>query len=90
MGFGLLHLPLTELRKAHDDPLDLDELILHVRKIDHHDEDHLRKLLNERVASVIEVHPNKIIFHSEEEMRRLQGVGVQLKEQRVVDHRPKP
>jgi phenylacetate-CoA ligase len=78
-----------ELRKAHDDPLDLDELILHVQKLDHDDEDHLRKLLNERVASVIEVHPNKIVFHNEEEMRRLQGVGVQLKEQRVVDHRPK-
>jgi phenylacetate-coenzyme A ligase PaaK-like adenylate-forming protein len=79
-----------ELRKAHDDPLDLDELILHVHKIDHDNEEHLRKLLNERVASVIEVHPNKIIFHTEEEMRRLQGVGIQLKEQRVVDHRPKP
>jgi hypothetical protein len=29
------------------------------------------------------------LFHSEEEMKRLQGVGVLLKEQKLVDHRPK-
>jgi phenylacetate-coenzyme A ligase PaaK-like adenylate-forming protein len=79
-----------ELRKVHDDPLELDELILHVQPLDHDDPERLREMLNERIASVIEVHPNKILFHSEEEMRHLQGVGTQLKELRVVDHRPKP
>ena len=78
-----------ELRKAHDDPLDLDELVLHVEKLDSSDEVHLRQELNERIASVIEMHPNRIIFESAENMRGLQGVGVQLKEQRLVDHRPK-
>ena len=77
-----------ELRKAHDDPLDLDELILHVEKLDHGDEARLRQELNERIASVIEMHPNRIFFESAESMRDLQGVGVQLKEQRLVDHRP--
>jgi phenylacetate-coenzyme A ligase PaaK-like adenylate-forming protein len=79
-----------ELRKANDDPLELDELILHVEKIDHGDETKLRQELNERIASVIEMHPNRIVFQSAEEMRNLQGVGVQMKEQRLVDHRPKP
>jgi len=79
-----------ELRKAHDDPLELDELILHVEKPDHGDESQLRHELNERIASVIEMHPNRIVFESAEEMRGLQGVGVQMKEQRLVDHRPKP
>ena len=79
-----------ELRKANDDPLELDELILHVEKPDHGDETHLCRELNERIASVTEMHPNRIVFQSAEEMRRLQGVGVQLKEQRLVDHRPKP
>ncbi|MCE0521769.1 MAG: AMP-binding protein [Methylacidiphilales bacterium] len=79
-----------ELRKANDDPLELDELILHVEKSDHGDEALLRHELNERIASVIEMHPNRIIFESAEQMRGLQGVGVQLKEQRLVDHRPKP
>jgi phenylacetate-coenzyme A ligase PaaK-like adenylate-forming protein len=80
----------VELRKAHDDPLELDELILHVEKLDHADEAHLRQALNEKIASAIEIHPNRIVFQSAEEMRGLQGVGVQLKEQRLVDHRPKP
>ena len=79
-----------ELRKANDDPLELDELILHVEKLDQSDEARLRQELNERIASVIEMHPNRIVFESPEKMRGLQGVGVQLKEQRLVDHRPKP
>lgn len=79
-----------ELRKTNDDPLELDELILHVEKIDHGDETHLRQELNDRIASVIEMRPNRIVFQSAEEMRGLQGVGVQMKEQRLVDHRPKP
>jgi len=78
-----------ELRKANDDPLELDELILHVEKLGQSDESHLIHELNDRIASVIEMHPNRIIFESAEEMRRLQGVGAQIKEQRLVDHRPK-
>jgi hypothetical protein len=78
-----------ELRKAHDDPMDLDELILHVEKTNGADERHLREELDSKVATAVEVHPNKIVFESAEAMRRLQGVNVQLKEQRVVDHRPK-
>jgi phenylacetate-coenzyme A ligase PaaK-like adenylate-forming protein len=77
-----------ELRKAHDDPLDLDELILHVEKNGHGDEAGLRRELEERIAAVIEMHPNRIIFETAEEMRTLQGVNRQMKEQRVVDHRP--
>jgi len=34
-----------ELRKAHDDPLELDELILHVERLDKGDEAHLRQEL---------------------------------------------
>ena len=79
-----------ELRKANDDPLELDELILHVEKLNGGDETRLRHDLNDRIASVIEMHPNRILFQSAEEMRELQGVGQQIKEQRLVDHRPKP
>jgi len=77
-----------ELRKAHDDPLEVDELILHVAKADDCDDARLRAMLDERFVSETEIHPNRIEFQSEEEIRRLQGVGTQLKEQRVVDHRP--
>lgn len=77
-----------ELRKAHDDPLDVDELILHVQKQNGADEAQLRNELQERFVAETEVHPNKILFHSPEELRRMQGVGTQLKEQKIVDHRP--
>lgn len=78
-----------ELRKAGDDPLERDELILHVQAMDDFDEDALRGVIEKRMSSEIELHPNRVIFHSADDMRRLQGVGTQLKEQRVVDHRPK-
>jgi len=79
-----------ELRKRHDDPLEVDELILHVAKADDCDDARLRATLDEHFVSETEIHPNRIEFHSEEEIRRLQGVGTQLKEQRVVDRRPPP
>lgn len=80
-----------ELRKANDDPLDLDEIILHVEKTGTTEsDDALRERLGERIAEVAEVHPNIIFFHDNETMRRLQGVGTQLKEQKIIDRRPKP
>jgi phenylacetate-coenzyme A ligase PaaK-like adenylate-forming protein len=78
-----------EIRKANDDPLELDELILHVRKASGHSDDAVRKFLHEQFVAETETHPNHIIFHSEEELRQLQGVGIAIKEQRVVDNRPK-
>src|SRR5215210_9088648 len=77
-----------EIRKANDDPLDIDQLIMHVEKLGDVDEQRLREDLSKRFAAETEIHPNQIVFHSEEELRRMQGVGIQLKEQRVIDHRP--
>jgi phenylacetate-coenzyme A ligase PaaK-like adenylate-forming protein len=77
-----------ELRKHHDDPLEVDELILHVAKADNSDDSTLRHALSAHFAAETEIHPNRIEFHTVEEMRHLQGIGTQLKEQRVVDHRP--
>ncbi len=78
----------VELRKRHDDPHEVDELILHIEKLDDFPELQLAALLGERFASELEIHPNRVEFHTAEELRRKQGVGTQLKEQRVVDHRP--
>jgi phenylacetate-coenzyme A ligase PaaK-like adenylate-forming protein len=77
-----------ELRKHHDDPLDLDELVLHVSKSDDCSEARVRELLNDRFVSELELHPNRIEFHTSDEMKALQGTGTQLKEMRIVDHRP--
>lgn len=77
-----------ELRKRYDDPLEVDELILHVKTTESMCEDKVRYELDMLFAERTEIHPNQIICRSEEEMRRLQGVGTELKERRVVDNRP--
>jgi phenylacetate-coenzyme A ligase PaaK-like adenylate-forming protein len=78
-----------EIRKTHDDPLDLDELILHVQKADGASDAAVRNILDQRFVTETETHPNRIVFHDAEDLRRMQGVGSLLKEQRVVDHRPR-
>ena len=59
----------VELRKAHDDPLDLDEIILHVNKTNGADDAQLRRELSERCYSHTDIHPNQILFHDVEEMK---------------------
>ncbi|MEM9398935.1 MAG: AMP-binding protein [Verrucomicrobiota bacterium] len=77
-----------EIRKIHDDPMEIDELILHVEKSDRTSDDTLRKGLKDHFSSLTEIQPNAIYFHNTQEMQRLHGVGVQIKEQKIVDHRP--
>lgn len=78
-----------ELRKKNDDPLELDELILHVAREPAADEHALEKTIRELLPAHFEITPNRIHFRSAEELRELQKVGVALKEQKVVDNRPK-
>lgn len=77
-----------ELRKRNDDPLEIDELVLHVNKRGTLDDEALRQEVCQRFAAATEVQPNRIVFHPAAEMRRLQGVGSEMKEKKVVDHRP--
>src|SRR2546423_15330100 len=65
----------VELRKVNDDPHELDELILHVQKINGAGEAQLSRDLSERCLTHLEIHPNRILFHDAEEIRRLQAVG---------------
>jgi phenylacetate-CoA ligase len=78
----------VELRKVNNDPLDLDEIILHVHKSNGTDEGQLTRELSDRCFARLELHPSRIVFHGADEIRRLQGVGVALKEQKLVDNRP--
>jgi phenylacetate-CoA ligase len=77
-----------ELRKHNDDPMELDEIILHVHKVNDVNDEKLRRELNNRFVERTEIQPNRIVFHDADEMRRLQGVGRELKEQKIVDKRP--
>ena len=77
-----------ELRKANDDPLDLDELIVHVTPNGDVSESKVRRMIERRFLRATEIRPNQIVFHEPRRMREMQGVGESLKEERVVDHRP--
>ena len=78
-----------ELRKANDDPMEVDELVLHVCLADGGEESSISKEIKRALFERAELHPNRIEFHSDAEMRELQGVGEKLKEQKVVDRRSK-
>lgn len=77
-----------ELRKRDDDPLEVDELVLHLDKLNGESDDQLRRDVSRRLVEATEVRPNRIEFHTAREMQSLQGVGRELKEQKLVDHRP--
>ncbi len=77
-----------ELRKVNNDPHELDEIILHVQKTDATSEAQISRELGQRCSAHLEIQPNRIVFHSADQMRQIQGVGIQIKEQKLVDHRP--
>ena len=78
-----------ELRKRHNDPLECDEVLLHVAADGKANESTLRDLLGRRFHEVTELTPNAILFHSLSELRDMLGVGRLLKEEKLADHRPK-
>ena len=75
-----------ELRKLYDDPMELDELIVHVEASGL--EDAVRREVKNALRDGAEIRPNAIDFHSPAAMRELQGVGRFLKEQKIIDNRP--
>jgi phenylacetate-CoA ligase len=78
-----------ELRKANDDPMEVDELVLHVCLADGGEESSVSQEIKRCLFERAELNANRIEFHTDAEMRRLQGVGEKLKEQKVVDRRSK-
>lgn len=76
-----------EIRKRNDDPMDVDELVIHAHALGDASQQ-LQSAIRTRLQNAAEIQPNRIEFHSIEEMRKLQGVGEQLKEEKVVDRRP--
>jgi len=79
-----------ELRKRNDDPLECDEVVLHTAADQGVSEITLREQVLRRFHEVTELQPNQISFHSVAELRDLLGVGKLLKEEKIVDHRPRP
>jgi hypothetical protein len=48
----------------------------------------LGQKISRELRQKTELSPNSITFHSWETMRKLQGVGKELKEQKLIDNRP--
>jgi phenylacetate-CoA ligase len=76
-----------ELTKRNSDPLEVDEIHLHVVPDPGISEAEVRSLIQRRFHEATELSPNAIHFHTLEEMREMQGVGRLLKEEKLVDHR---
>lgn len=79
-----------ELQKKDNDPLEVDELVLHLAVKDSHDPDEVRLRVREAFQGRIEVAPNRIEFLELEAMLRKIGMETEMKEKRFVDSRPKP
>lgn len=76
-----------ELTKRNNDPLEVDELHLHVALepgLTHSEAEHL---IRRRFQEGTELLPNAIHFHSLEKLRERLGVGMLLKEEKIQDHR---
>ncbi|WP_265595128.1 AMP-binding protein [Haloferula sp. BvORR071] len=77
-----------ELKKRNDDPLESDLVLVHAAPSNGCDRNVLKQRISNRFGQAVEFTPNDIVFHSWDEIRQLQGVGKELKEQKLVDHRP--
>jgi phenylacetate-CoA ligase len=78
-----------EIRKAHDDPHDVDELILHIAPDNGANVEQLKEKIRTRFLTEIELTPNRIEVHSLDDMLKRIKLESSLKEVRVLDARPK-
>jgi phenylacetate-CoA ligase len=78
-----------ELRKKDDDPMEVDEMVVHLALHIGADEDVARTRISEAFRGSIEISPNKIEFQPLDAMLRRIGMETEIKEKRFVDSRPK-
>jgi len=78
-----------EIRKLHDDPLEVDELILHLAAANGADLDRVKDKIRCRFQTEVELTPNRIEIHSLDDMLRRIRLETSLKEIRVLDSRTK-
>lgn len=77
-----------EIRKANDDPLEVDELVLHFAPANGADVSKLKEKVRQQFINEVEVSPNRIEVHSMDEMLRRIKLETSLKEVRILDARP--
>ena len=78
-----------ELRKKDDDPLEVDEMIVHLAVRDESTREGVSKQIKEQFKGRLEVAPNRVEFLGLDAMLRKIGMETEMKEKRFVDARPK-
>jgi phenylacetate-coenzyme A ligase PaaK-like adenylate-forming protein len=79
-----------EIRKLNDDPNEVDEIHLHIAPEPRANPDDLTRLVHQRFSEVTEVNPNEIHFEDLPTLRDRLGLGRLIKEQKILDSRPRP
>jgi len=79
-----------ELRKKDGDPLEVDELVVHLAVKDGCVHETAAKQVRDAFKSRLEVSPNHVEFLGLDAMLRKIGMETEMKEKRFVDARPKP
>jgi len=78
-----------ELRKKDDDPLEVDEMTVHLALRDGSATEQATARVRELFHSRLEITPNRVEFLGLESMLRKIGMETEMKEKRFVDSRPK-
>lgn len=78
-----------ELRKKDDDPLEVDEMIVHLAVREESMREGVAKTVREQFKGRLEVAPNRVEFLELDAMLRKIGMETEMKEKRFVDARPK-
>jgi phenylacetate-coenzyme A ligase PaaK-like adenylate-forming protein len=79
----------VELRKRNDDPLEVDEVIVHGAAGEGHSEEEVARRVRAALRTALDLEPNRVVFHPLAEMVDMLGLESSLKEVRLVDNRPK-
>lgn len=76
-----------ELRKRDNDPLEVDEMILHLTVEPGVSQADMGRIVSHRLSEATELSPNEVQFHDMLAMRERMGFGRLLKEEKLVDRR---
>ena len=79
----------VELRKKDDDPLEVDELVVHLAVRDPLQRESVARKVNEGFRGQLEVQPNRVLFEDLDAMLQRIGMETEMKERRFLDARPR-
>ncbi len=78
-----------EIRKANNDPFDLDELHLYLAPVEGVSKNKIKEEVTGRIQREMEISPTKIVFTSLPKLLKQLGMETESKELRIIDRRPK-